>query len=189
MARPDIAVFDTETTGLTLHPDADLRKTPRCIEFGGVILSGKDGSIIHECNWLIDPEEDITEEITKITGITTADVRGQQTFAQRVPQIAMYFEMAGAVMAHNLPFDRSIIFGEMARAFPDGDRRRHPPAWWPSNELCTVGLYREQWGRNPRLIELYPHILGKPLAQTHRALDDVKALVEIIQHEKLWELV
>jgi len=38
------------------------------------------------------------------------------------------------------------------------------------------------------MLELYEAVLGKPLAQTHRALDDVKALVEIIQAEALWEV-
>jgi DNA polymerase III epsilon subunit-like protein len=31
--------------------------------------------------------------------------------------------------------------------------------------------------------------MGKPLAQTHRALDDVLALVEIFQKELLWQVV
>lgn len=186
--RPDIAVFDTETTGLTLHPDADPTKQPRCIEFGGVILSGETGEVKAERNWLIDPGEDITEEITKITGITTDQVRGQPSFQQRLPDIIEFFLMAGAVMAHNLPFDKAIIHGEFFRIFP-GAPRDQSPIWWPKRGLCTVGVYKESWGRNPRLIELYPAVLGKPLEQTHRALDDVKALVEIIQAERLWELV
>lgn len=193
MARPDIAVFDTETTGLTLHPDADWRKTPRCIEFGGVILSGRDGSIIHECNWLIDPGEPIPEDASKINGIRDADVAGQPSFAARLRDIASYFRKAGAVMAHNLPFDKAIITGECLRILRStvGDTQASEAnmLFWPHTELCTVGLYREEWGRHVKLQELYPHVLGRPLAQTHRALDDVKALVEIIQHERLWELV
>ena len=34
--------------------------------------------------------------------------------------------------------------------------------------------------------ELYAAVLGRPLAQTHRALDDVNALLEIVRHEKLY---
>ena len=83
------------------------------------------------------------------------------------------------MVAHNLPFDKAIIRGELARCgiedFP-----------WPERELCTVGLHRDAWGRNPRLVELYESVMGKPLAQTHRALDDANALVEIIQKEELW---
>ena len=182
MARPDIAVFDTETTGLTLHPEADLRKQPKCIEFGGVILSGKTGEVIEEVNWLIHPGEDITDEITKITGITNEQLVGQPTFHEVYPQIAAYFFRAGAVMAHNLPFDKAMIFNDCKRCDIE-----HPV--WPKIELCTVGIYKEAWGRHVRLQELYPAITGKQFVQSHRALDDVMRLVEVIQHDRLWELV
>lgn len=182
MARPYIAVFDTETTGLTLHPEADLRKQPKCIEFGGVILSGKTGKVIHEVNWLIWPCEDVTEEITKITGITNEQLAGQPTFGESWPRIAEFFTRAGAVMAHNLPFDKAMIQNDCKRNDIVLD-------CWPKIELCTVGVYKESWGRNPRLKELYPAVTGKTFEQKHRALDDVMHLVEIIQHDGLWELV
>lgn len=175
-----IVVFDTETTGLTLHPDAPLVKQPRMIEFGAVVLDRR-GEILEEASILINPREPLTAEITKITGITDSDLADAPVFADTLPQIRRIFEGAELVMAHNLPFDRAILKGELARAdvfdFP-----------WPPRELCTVGLYKEQWGRNPRLQELYAAIMGHPLAQTHRALDDVKALVEIVQKEALWDL-
>jgi DNA polymerase-3 subunit epsilon len=181
-AEPAILAFDTETTGLTLHPEADVRKQPRMIEFGGILLSARTGEILEEASIMIDPEEAITAEITKITGITNADVAGALTFAAALPQIRRIFAAAGHVCAHNLPFDKSIVHGELARAgaveFP-----------WPRGETCTVGLYRENWGRNPKLKELYLAVMGKPLDQTHRALDDVRAMVEIIQKERLWELM
>lgn len=175
-----IVVFDTETTGLTLHPDAPLVKQPRMIEFGAVVLDRR-GEVVEEASVLINPREPLTAEIVKITGITDADLADAPVFADALPQIRRIFEGAEMVMAHNLPFDRAILKGELARAdvfdFP-----------WPRREICTVGLYKEQWGRNPRLQELYAAIMGHPLAQTHRALDDVKALVEIIQKEAIWDL-
>lgn len=173
-----ILVYDTETTGLTLHPDAPATKQPRMIEFGGVLLD-RQGRIVEEASILINPGEPITPEITKITGITDADVTDAPSFVQALPQLRRIFAEATTVMAHNLPFDKAIVRGELARAnvldFP-----------WPQRELCTVGLYKDQWGRNPRLLELYEAVLGRPLAQTHRALDDVRALVEIIHAEELW---
>lgn len=172
-----IMVFDTETTGLTLHQHAALTKQPRIIEFGGIILDG--GEVVEELSFLIDPQESITEEITKITGLTDADLRGKPVFAALVPELERAFGSCGRVMAHNLPFDKAMMMNDLQRA-----GIKHFP--WPERETCTVGLYREQWGRNPKLLELYADIMGKPLAQTHRALDDVKALVEIIQEEELW---
>lgn len=176
-----LLVFDTETTGLTLHPAAHKSKKPRIIEFGAALLSLKNGEVVETANILINPQEVITAEITKITGITNADVEDAPTFLQCLPQILHVFEQATCVCAHNLPFDKAIIHGEMARA----DLCSFP---WPDKEFCTVGLYKDDWGRNPKLLELYEAVLGKPLAQTHRALDDVMALVEIIQKENLWTI-
>jgi len=165
-----ILVFDTETTGLTLHPDAPLHKQPKIIEIG-IALLDRNGAIVETINHLIDPQEQITEEITKITGITNDDLKGAFTFAQALPSIRNAFERASAVFAHNLPFDKAMLKNELARAavydFP-----------WPKNEYCTVGIHKEQWGRNPKLTELYEFATGVPLPQTHRALDDVLALVD-----------
>jgi DNA polymerase III epsilon subunit-like protein len=178
----DLAIiFDTETTGLTLHPDAKIELQPRMIEFGAVLMSLADGSIVEEANILINPGNPLPAEIVKITGITDDDLRDAPTFEAVLPQLRRLFGEAAAVVAHNLPFDRAILRGELLRAkidvFP-----------WPTRETCTVGLYRSEWGRNPRLIELYEAVMGRPLAQTHRALDDVKAMVEIIQKEELWRM-
>jgi DNA polymerase-3 subunit epsilon len=175
-----IIVYDTETTGLTLHPDAPLNKQPRMIEFGAALLNAR-GEIEATESIIIDPREPLSPEITKITGLTDDDLRGQPTFPEALPRIRSIFARASTVMAHNLPFDKAILWGELART----EFRDFP---WPEQELCTVGLYREAWGRNPKLTELYASVKGQPLAQTHRALDDVLALVEVIQAEGLHEL-
>jgi DNA polymerase-3 subunit epsilon len=176
-----ILIFDTETTGLTLHPDAEMTKQPRMIEFGGVLMSRKDGAVLEEVSIMINPGVKLEAIITKITGITDADLADAPPFGVVLPQLRRVFAEADCVMAHNLPFDRAILKGELARLhvldFP-----------WPKYGVCTVGLYREHWGRNPKLTELYEAVMGKPLAQTHRALDDVNAMVEIIQKEQLWRL-
>lgn len=174
--------FDTETTGLTLHPDAEVRKQPKMIEFGGILVNLHDGSIDEEFQLLINPCEPLEPIITKITGLTDADLKDAPTFLSALPQLRRPFAAARSVVAHNLPFDKAIVHGELARCgiqqFP-----------WPEREFCTVGLYREHWGRNPKMQELYEMVMGKPLAQTHRALDDVRALVEIAQKEELWRLM
>ena len=173
-----IIVIDWETSGLTLHPDAPVHKQPRAIEFGGALLD-RNGVVVEEASILINPGEPISAEITKITGITDADLVGAPSFAEVLPQLRRLFAEADTVMAHNLPFDKAILRGELARLDVHD-------FIWPKRELCTVGLYKDQWGRNPRLPELYEAVIGEPLAQTHRALDDVHALVEIIQKEELW---
>lgn len=176
-------VFDTETTGLTLHPDAPVHKQPRMIEFGAVIIDTTTYQEVEAISLLINPGEHITDEITKITGLSDADVKDAPSFEQALPQIAEAFAKCSSVWAHNLPFDRAIINGELARIDD------HDPFPWPEKGICTVGLYKEAWGRNPRLIELYESVTGKKYEQTHRALDDVRALVEIIVAEQLFEVV
>ncbi len=167
-----VLVFDTETTGLTLHPDAPLAKQPKIIELGAALVDGS-GRVVEEFSQTLNPGEPLSAEITKITGLRDEDLADAPRFAEVLPQLRHIFAQAAAVFAHNLPFDRSMLRYELARAgvadFP-----------WPAGEFCTVGLHRAQWGRNPKLTELYAATLGRPLPQTHRALDDVLALVEVI---------
>jgi DNA polymerase III subunit epsilon len=175
-----LLVFDTETTGLPLHPNAPLIKQPKIIEFGGILLL--NGEEVEEISFLVDPQESLSEEIIKITGITDDDLRGQLPFSARVEELKKLFERCAGCAAHNLPFDKTMMVNDLRRC---GQETNFP---WPGREMCTVGIYKEQWGRNPKLTELYANIMGKPLAQTHRALGDVRALVEIIQEEELWAL-
>lgn len=169
-------VFDTETTGLTLHPAAPLSKQPKIIEFGAALIDA-DGAIVDQMNVLIHPGEEVSAEITKITGITNEMLVGAPPFSAFVEQIAAFFSRAGVVIAHNLPFDRAMLSNECARIAFDFQ--------WPPVGVCTVGANREEWGRNPKLTELYQAVLGKPLAQTHRAIDDVLALVEVVVAQEL----
>lgn len=173
-------VFDFETTGLTLHPQARLSQQPRAIEFGAVIIK-RDGTIVHEFSVILDPQMTIDPIITKITGLTNDDLRGRPVFEAVLPEIKGYFLAVDVMIAHNLPFDKSILEYELQRLgvedFP-----------WPQHELCTVQTYVEEWGRRPKQGELYEKIMGKPQAVKHRALDDCKALAEIVVKEKLLEM-
>jgi len=167
-----VLVFDTETTGLTLHPDAPLEKQPKIIELGAALLD-ENGEVVETLSQLINPGEPVTDEITRITGITNDDLKDAPSFAEALPMIQQIFSEAFAVFAHNLPFDKAMLRNDLARIgcldFP-----------WPKQEYCTVGMHKEMWGRNPKLTELYEFATGQPLPQTHRALDDVMALVQVV---------
>jgi DNA polymerase-3 subunit epsilon len=178
-----IVVFDTETTGLPLHMKAPLHKQPKIIELGAVLLSRETGEIVGEYNQLIHPGEEVSAEITKITGITNEQLRGQPTFHEVLPRLHDFFRQADTVFCHNTSFDKKMLHFAVQRCGP-----LVPAFPWPEREFCTVELYQKQYGKRPKMLELYEHVLGKPLAQTHRALDDVKALVEIIVKEELYKL-
>lgn len=169
MAR--FLVFDTETTGLPYHPSAKLSAQPRIIEFAAVVVD-EEGRRLDETVVLLDPAEKLEAVITKITGLTDADLRGKPSFADAFPALREFFEECDFMIAHNLPFDRKMVALELERA---GLELR-----WPAG-ICTVQENAERWGRRPRLLELYEEVVGEPLDQTHRALDDVEALVEVCQ--------
>lgn len=175
-----VIVFDTETTGLLLHPSAPLSAQPRIIEFAAVILN--DGIIEGKGSLIINPGVEISDEITKITGLTNADLKAAPFFTAVLPKIRGVFKNIDMVMAHNLSFDKGMLMNDLERF----EARKDFP--WPLRELCTVELYHELFGYRPSLKKLYARIMGEPLKQTHRALDDVLALVEIIQKERLWNL-
>lgn len=167
-------VYDNETTGLLKPEVSDLSQQPKIIEFA-VVAIDQSYDRLSEHSWLIHPGEDITPEITKITGLKNEDLRGKPSFIQVLPEIEQVFLGKHRVMAHNLPFDWGMLTNELKRV---GREYAFP---YPPIQQCTVQLASDLiFGRRAKMTELYEKTLGKPLAQTHRALDDVNALVEII---------
>lgn len=165
-------IFDTETTGLPLHPRVDINKQPKIIEFAGII-AGEGGEEISSHQWLIDPEEKLEEKITKITGITDEDLEGKPKFRDVEPDITKLFKGVDCAIAHNMPFDSSMINFEYKRLGLEN------PITMLSGSICTVQEHAEIWGYRPKLTQLYEHYTGEPLKQTHRALDDVRALLRV----------
>lgn len=172
-------VFDNETTGLTKHFQADLKKQPRVIEFAGLLTDGVD--IIDTVEFICNPGEEIEEIITRITGLTNEQLKQHPSYAEQADIVADFFARADAVIAHNLSFDKrmteteaehmdSSLFGFM----------------WPRIECCTVEATFPQFGRRMKLSELYERAVG-PYEQKHRALDDVKLLHEVCKHYGIYD--
>lgn len=166
-------VFDTETTGLLKPKTAPLEQQPKIIELAFIMVDNS-GAILSEHEWLIHPGEEVTAEITKITGIKNEDLEGKPRFAEVVSEIAEAFKGADVLIAHNAPFDVGMLTNDLARLpepfeFP-----------WPKQTVCSVQEFYHELGRRMKLTELYKRKTGKDLAQTHRALDDVKALHEAL---------
>jgi DNA polymerase III epsilon subunit-like protein len=166
-----IILLDFETTGLILPSSSDLVLQPRIIEIGAIKVSDR-GSVVAELGELIDPRQEISAEITKITGIKPEQLKGKRTIEEVIPELADFFLGAHTLVAHNVAFDRDVLYFELLRT---GWERRFP---FPPNQVCTVDSTMHIKGRRMKLTELYEHTQGKPLAQTHRAVDDVRALWE-----------
>jgi hypothetical protein len=166
-----IVLLDFETTGLILPSSSDLALQPRVIEIGALKVDD-DMRVVGELSELINPNQVISDEITKITGIKNEDLVGKRTVEELIPELAEFFVGVRTLVAHNLAFDRDMLYFELLRT---GWERRFP---FPPQQVCTVDSTMHIKGRRMKLTELYQHTQNKPLAQTHRALDDVRALFE-----------
>jgi len=143
---------------------------PKVIEIGAI--KAHENGHVEEWSELIDPEQEISAEITKITGIKPEQLKGKRKFIEILPELAEFFIGSQTLVAHNLAFDRDVLYYELLR---HGWERRFP---FPPNQVCTVDSTMHIKGRRLKLVELYEITQGKKLDQTHRALDDVKALYE-----------
>lgn len=173
-------LFDTETTGIPRHPNAKPRTQPRIIEFGGALVNSR-GEILEEISVLVNPEELSTvgdrlaltaKDIKRITGIEYDALAEEPLWEEVVDDIRPLFAAADQVIAHNLPFDYNMVNLEVDRI-----GLKHWP--WPPKLTCSAQELEPVFGRIPKLIHAYEYYVGKPLAQTHRALDDVKAMLEM----------
>jgi DNA polymerase III epsilon subunit-like protein len=164
-------IFDTETTGLVGNQLLKLDQQPRVIEFFGQVVE-RDGTVLDELEFFCDPGVPVTSEITKITGIRPEDVRGQPPFRHFIPRLLELMAQSGAVVAHNLSFDWSMINFEF-------DRAGCGVVPWPLVRICTVAETEWIKGHRLKLIDLHSELLGEPFSGAHRARTDVEALTRI----------
>lgn len=175
-------IFDTETTGLLLPSTAPLEKQPRIIEFGAVELRGAE--VVERHNIMINPGQPITDEITKITGIRNEELVGMPAFSDVADHIMKIMSGAHYWIAHNAPFDHTMLMNEFRRM---GWEEAVLPR--PVELICTAQEFTPMVGKRPRLIELYERIMGEPLAQTHRAIDDAWALAQVVIKSNMLEVL
>ncbi len=164
-------IIDTETTGLRRHSSTPLSEQPRVIELA--VLRIERGRIAHTDSWVCNPGQQITAEITRITGITNDHLSTCYPFKDYLSEIKAAFRGADMLIAHNAPFDVGMIRDELEREacsdFP-----------WPANTVCTVQNYQHLFGHYPNLKKLYLKIVGHELTQKHRAIEDCVALYAIL---------
>ncbi len=98
-------VFDTETTGLSPGKD-------RIVEIGAIKI--RNGTIIEERDWLINPGQPIPARVTKIHGITDEMVKDKPSFAAVYPDFQAFVGDA-ILIAHNARFDVAMVKEEVER--------------------------------------------------------------------------
>jgi DNA polymerase-3 subunit epsilon len=160
-----ITFIDLETTGLD-------RQNDLVIELGLLHFNfnpecGKIVEIIEEYNSLQNPGIPIPANITKLTGITTDMVIDQKIDMEKVEKILSGSDM---IISHNAAFDRPFT----DRMFPISQER----LWGCS---MTQVNWREE-GCSSRSQEHLCRDHGF-FYQAHRALEDVKAAINLLGFE------
>lgn len=173
-------ILDTETTGLLGPTALPLDQQPQIIEFAATQLKETKGGglkVGKSLHLLLNPGVPLSDEIIKITGLTDDDLKDAPSFAVVYQSIVDFFIGEEIMVAHNLPFDRGMLAGELQRidkllAFP-----------WPPKHICTAEAteHLSEDGKYMKQEALYKLATGRDANQTHRANDDVAQLVEIVR--------
>ena len=166
-------LFDTETTGLNFSQD-------QIIEFAAVVLEKIDGQVqvTREYDELITlkPGTTVPEFIEKLTGISTGDI-----LQRGIPKTRLCRDIAEMIsgntllLAYNAHFDLSFLFYLLLE---NGD----PAILKGKDKLDLLTVYRDRHAYPHKLcnaIEIYD-LAGK-VVNSHRAVDDVIATVEVMK--------
>lgn len=176
-------VLDTETTGLDCY-------NHRIIEIA--LVDWESNEVL--LNTRVNPGVYIPEEITRITGITDADVEGAPDWSDVAQAVAAAISNADAVIGYNPFFDQGFIDAEMNR-LADGDPSKIRIKW--PTIICakrTWDAYEPREERN--LQNAYKRFVNHAgFDGAHGALADVRATRDVLMsqieffklHEKSWE--
>jgi DNA polymerase III subunit epsilon len=158
-------LFDTETTGL------DPGQGDRVIEIAALELVNDlpTGRHFHA---LLDPERDVPADVTRIHGITNADVQGKPRFGAIADDLLAFFG-ADPLVAHNAPFDFGFLNAEL--------RRIKLPPLGPDRMVDTLELAKTRFPGMPNNLDALCRRFGIDLSAriTHNALLDCRLLAEV----------
>jgi len=164
IAGATYVVYDVETTGLSVVNN-------KIIELAGVKMV--DGKVVDEFATFIDPHEKIPYNITQLTNITDDMVAGAPEESEIIPKFVEWVGDA-VLVAHNARFDTGFLQAAC---------KRHGLPEMPNPVLDTLELARLLFPsmKNHRLNTLADKFKVS-LESHHRAIDDSKALGEVLTH-------
>lgn len=155
-------IVDLETTGL--DPER-----AEILEIGA--LRVRDEEVVAMFHTLVRPERPIPDEITRLTGLSDADVVGAPSEREALTRFASFAGDA-PMAAHHWAFDRSFLRHRAAR---------YGLSIEPGDGLCTLNLARIL---APRLMSHRLEYLARRLRlgadTSHRALADAKTTHQLL---------
>lgn len=168
VADTEVAVLDTETTGL----ERDARVT----EVAVVIVALPSGRIVRRSAQLVDPGCPIPATVTRLTGITDAMVQGKPAIADLWPRIVAAVGDR-PVVAHHAAFDRGRLEYEVDRVAATLPSWR----WWCSKVLAARVIPGRKMPKAYSLQTLATD-LRLSRGKAHRALGDCLTTAALLHH-------
>ena len=159
-------VFDTETTGLIDNPARKLEKQPEIISFAAQTINLATGEYLYGngYNTFIKPHNSISEEITKITGITNEQVKDMPNMYYFIDDILLCLEKSELLIGQNIRFDMDMVELEC--------RRLGKTIKWPKTlDLIQHTIHLK--GYRLSLTNLHLELFGMEFAGAHQANVDV----------------
>ena len=158
-----VCVIDTETTGLDTDVCEVIEIGYQIIEFDSL---GNFYRVISSQNFLNEPQGEISAEVTRVTGITLADVKGHSIPWDKVAEEISQVQLC---VAHNAAFDRPVL-------------ERYDAVFVDKIWGCSVAQI--DWQNlahvSSRSQEFLCWKVGQFFYGAHRALDDVQALCQLL---------
>ena len=174
--------IDTETTGLPTmicynryHPYYQLEyyDKSRMVELGYIVYDANNVKI-KEYNKLIKPNN-FEINNSNIHGITNEQAINEGIdINEALLELEEDLKHADTLIAHNINFDINIILSEASRA----KHSKLVESLHTKVKKCTFKISQDIYKKKFKLVNLYIHLFNKEIVQEHRALSDVKILVD-----------
>ncbi|MBK0417967.1 3'-5' exonuclease [Leucobacter sp. CSA1] len=169
----NLAVFDTETTGIDTSGAR--------IVSAAVALLGGGGEVVERYDWLLDPGVEIPAAAVRVHGISTevarsSGMRAEVGIEQIVSMLASMIDRGFPIVAYNAPFDLTLLRAEAAR---------HSVGWpEPLSPVIDPLILDKQFDRfrkGKRTLELVAQHYGVEIGNAHDAGDDAIAAGRVLQ--------
>jgi DNA polymerase-3 subunit epsilon len=160
----DLVIFDIESTGLSTSND-------RIVQLAILKIHADGSPDIERCR-LINPEIPISEEASKVHGITNEMVKDEPTFKKLANALLGIIGDADLCGFNSARFDIPMLLEEFHRAGLELDMTNRR----------TVDVWKIFQKMEPRTLKAaYKFYCGKELEGAHDAMNDVRATWEVLE--------
>lgn len=169
----NLAVFDTETTGIDTAQARIVSAT--------VALLGAEGEVLERYDWLLNPGVEIPPAAQRVHGISTEIARASGIDAavgvqQIIEQLAEMIERGFPVVAYNAPYDLTLLRAEAARY-----GLAWPSTFAPVIDPLILDKQFDRYRKGKRTLEAVAAHHGVEIGTAHDAGDDAIAAGRVLQ--------